>query len=83
MAKAEILVVEDESIVARDLASRLEQLDYAVTALAASGPEAIRKATETLPDLVLMDVRLRGDMDGIEAAQQIRERLNVPVVYLR
>jgi len=82
MAKAEILVVEDESIVARDLASRLEQLDYAVTALAASGPEAIRKATETLPDLVLMDVRLRGDMDGIEAAQQIRECLSVPVVYL-
>ena len=82
MAKVAILVVEDEGIVARDLASRLEQLGYAVPGIAASGREAIRKALETLPNLVLMDVVLKGDMDGIETAGQIRESLNVPVIYL-
>ena len=82
MAKADILVVEDESIVARDLANRLKRLDYHVTGIAASGEDAIGKAVEAPPDLVLMDIMLRGDMDGIEAAGQIWERLGVPVVYL-
>ncbi len=82
MDKAHILVVEDESIVAMDLADKLKGLGYAVVATVASGEEAIQKAAETHPDLVLMDIRLRGEMDGVQAAQHIRAHLDVPVVYL-
>jgi len=82
MANARILVVEDEAIVAKDVQSRLEGLGYAVPAIASSGEEAIGKAAETQPDLVLMDVRLRGEMDGVEAAGQVRDRFNIPVIYV-
>ena len=77
-----ILVVEDEGIVAMHLKNRLKSLGYAVSAVVFSGEEAIKKAAETHPDLVLMDIRLKGEMDGIEAAEQIRVRFNIPVVYL-
>jgi signal transduction histidine kinase len=77
-----ILVVEDEPITALDLRARLRGLGYAVPAIASSGEEAIRKAGEIRPDLVLMDVRLKTDMDGIEAATAIRSQLDIPVVYL-
>lgn len=82
MAKARILVVEDESIVAKDIQNRLKKFGYAVPAVASSGEEAINQATETCPDLILMDVRLRGEIDGVEAARQIRIHLNIPVIYL-
>jgi CheY-like chemotaxis protein len=82
LAKANILVVEDESIVALDLKHRLQNLGYAVVAIAASGAEAIEEVEETQPDLVLMDIRLKGDMDGIEAAREIQIRFGTPVVYL-
>ncbi len=82
MANAKILIVEDESIAALDLENRLESLGYSVAAVAASGEEAIQQAAETRPDMVLMDIRLKGDMDGIEAAQEIRARFDIPVVYL-
>ena len=82
MAKANILVVEDESIVALDLKHRLRNLGYAVVAIVASGSKAIEKAGETQPDLVLMDIRLKGDMDGIEAAREIQIRFETPVIYL-
>lgn len=82
MENVQILVVEDESIVAIDIQNRLKGLGYSVAAIASSGEEAIKKAEETHPDLVLMDIRLRGDMDGIEAAKQIHAHLNIPVVYL-
>jgi len=82
MNKTNILVVEDESIVALDLENGLRSLGYSVPALASSGEEAIQKAAETRPDLVLMDIRLRGDMDGVEAAGEIRARFDIPVVYL-
>ena len=82
MAKAKILIVEDESIVALDLENRLRNFGYSVPGVAASGEEAIQKAAETRPDMVLMDIRLKGDMDGIKAAQEIRARFDVPVVYL-
>src|SRR5437773_3394601 len=82
MAQARILVVEDEGIVAEDIQSRLENLGYAVPAVASSGEEAMKKAAETRPDIVLMDIVLKGDMDGVEAAEQMRDRFNIPVVYL-
>lgn len=82
MAKAQILIVEDESIVAKDIQNTLKILGYAVSAVASSGEEAVKKAAETHPDLVLMDIVLGGDMDGVEAAAQIRARFDIPVVYL-
>ncbi|HXF93562.1 MAG TPA: response regulator [Nitrospiraceae bacterium] len=82
MEQAKILVVEDEPIVARDIQLSLQRLGYDVPATAASGEEAIRKAAETRPDLVVMDIVLKGKMDGVETAQQLKDRLNVPVIYL-
>jgi len=82
MPSAKILVVEDENIVARDICARLEQFGYDVAPPVATGEDAIARAEESRPDLVLMDIMLRGRMDGIEAASTIRGRLNVPVVYL-
>jgi CheY-like chemotaxis protein len=82
MSKVQILVVEDENIIALDLRIRLNGLGYAVLAVATSGEEAITKATELHPDLVLMDIRLRGEMDGIEATQIIQAHSDVPIVYL-
>src|SRR5512139_2167279 len=82
MVGSKILVVEDERIVAKDISRRLEKLGYTVVATASSGAEAIRKAREIHPDLILMDVQLKGDMDGIDAAQQIRADADIPVIYL-
>jgi CheY-like chemotaxis protein len=81
-AKARILVVEDEGIVALDLKLRLLGFGYLVTALAASGEAAIQAAATTRPDLVLMDIRLQGHMDGIEAAREILARFDIPVIYI-
>jgi two-component system, response regulator PdtaR len=80
--KKRILVVEDDRIIARSLRMILEQLGYEVTALASTGQAAINEAKETEPDLILMDIILDGDMDGIEAAQVISSHLSVPVIYL-
>lgn len=77
-----ILIVEDEIIVAADLKGRLENLGYTIIGMAANGRDAIRKTGETTPDLVLMDIMLKGDMDGIETAQKIRDLYDVPVIYL-
>jgi PAS domain S-box-containing protein len=82
MSDVKILVVEDESIVAMDIKHRAESLGYTVTGITPSGEDAIQKATETLPNLVLMDIVLKGEMDGVEAAQKIRDTLDIPVVYL-
>ncbi|MBI2360744.1 MAG: response regulator [Deltaproteobacteria bacterium] len=82
MSSARLLVVEDERIVAKDIQSRLRGLGYCVPALASSGAEAIRKAAEMRPDLALMDIVLKGEMDGVEAAAYLREHLGIPVVYL-
>jgi CheY-like chemotaxis protein len=79
---AKILIVEDESIVQLDLQSRLRRLGYAVVGVASSGEEAVAKAIDLAPDLVLMDVRLDGNMDGVEAARRIRVVRPVPVVYV-
>jgi PAS domain S-box-containing protein len=77
-----IMVVEDERIVARDLQKRLQKLGYTVSAVVSSGIKAVEKTKEINPDLVLMDIVLRGDMDGITAAEIIRSQLGVPVVYV-
>ena len=82
MNQTNILVVEDERIIAFDLKQRLEALGYRISAVVPSGEEAIEKAAELQPDLVLMDIHLEGGMDGIEAAQRIHERLRIPVVFL-
>jgi len=82
MAKTSILIVEDEGIVARNIQKRLQKLGYSVPAVASSGREAIKKAVSTNPNLVLMDIVLKGDMDGVEAAKKIKSRNDLPIVYL-
>ncbi len=82
MRKPKILVVEDERVVAADIEESLRKLGYHVVGAAASGVGAIRRAVETEPDLVLMDIKLKGRMDGIDAAQELHERLGIPVVFL-
>jgi diguanylate cyclase (GGDEF)-like protein/PAS domain S-box-containing protein len=77
-----ILVVEDESIVALDIQDRLESLGYEVPNTVASGEKAIEQAGVLRPDLVLMDIQLQGRMDGVEAADQIRQLFGIPVIYL-
>ncbi len=77
-----ILIVEDEALVVKDIQMRLERLGYAVSAIASSGEGAIQKAAETDPNLVLMDIVLKGDIDGVEAANQIGSRFNIPIIYL-
>ena len=77
-----IMVVEDSGIVALDIKQCLLSLGYQVPAVVSSGEEAVDKAIEFGPDLVLMDIMLKGDMDGIEAAAEIRSRLNIPIIYL-
>jgi CheY-like chemotaxis protein len=81
-AAARILIVEDERLIAIDLQRRLMRLGYTVVALAASGMEAIQKALTLRPDVVLMDIRLQGDMDGVEAAQHIQASAAIPVVFM-
>lgn len=82
MNNVNILVVEDESLVAKDIQNRLKKFGYTVPMIVASGEEAIEKATEFCPDLVLMDIQLKGKIDGIEAAQEIYASCNIPVIYL-
>ncbi|MEH2163837.1 MAG: response regulator [Nostoc sp.] len=82
MTSAKILVVEDEAIVAKDLQNRLIKFGYRVPVIASSAQEAINRAVEISPDLVLMDIKLKGLMDGIEAAQEIHKYLDIPVIYL-
>jgi PAS domain S-box-containing protein len=82
MTNAKILVVEDEAIVAKDLQYRLISFGYTVPVIASSGEEAINQAVKISPDLVLMDIKLKGTMDGIEAAQEIHRHLDIPIIYL-
>jgi PAS domain S-box-containing protein len=79
---ANIMVVEDEYIVAKDIQNTLTNLGYTVPAIAASGEEAIKKANEMQPDLILMDIVLKGALDGVETANEIKTQLDIPVVYL-
>jgi PAS domain S-box-containing protein len=78
----QILVVEDDGIIAEYVREALQDLGYAVPAVASSGPQALDLAAEHSPDLILMDIRLKGRMDGIETAAQMRAHFRIPVVYL-
>jgi CheY-like chemotaxis protein len=82
MNNARLLIVEDEAIVATDLQKQLSKLGYKVEGRAKSGEEAVRLARQFSPDLVLMDVRLMGPMDGLEAAKLIHRETGIPIVYM-
>jgi two-component system, response regulator PdtaR len=77
-----LLVVEDEAIVAADIEERLTKMGYKVEAIADSGEEALTLAAERKPDLILMDIILKGAMKGTDAAQRVSNELKIPVVYL-
>lgn len=77
-----VLVVEDEGIVAMDLASRLEDLRYEVVGIAFSGKEAIRIAEVTFPEIVLMDIGLQGETEGIEVAEIMKEKYKAEIIFL-
>ena len=82
MEKLKILIVEDEGVVALQLKINLQKWDYAVSGIFASGEEALENLKTSSPDLVLMDMNLQGDLDGIETAEVIRKQYNLPVIYL-
>ena len=82
MEKKKIFVVEDESIVSLEIQSRIKHLGYTVSGTAASGDEAIRKVIDLKPDLILMDIRIKGEMDGIETAAEIKKIYDVPIIFL-
>lgn len=82
MNKISILIVEDEAIIAYDLANKVRQLGYEVTGTISTGEEAIELARLHRPALVLMDIQLAGAMDGITAAQQIYRECNLPVLFM-
>jgi PAS domain S-box-containing protein len=81
MEKAKILIVEDEAIIAMGIESKLQSLGYEVTAIVNNGEKAIDKAEADKPDLILMDIRIKGEMDGIDAAEEIRNRFCIPVIF--
>mgnify|MGYP006318964003 CR=1 FL=1 len=82
MPAAQILIVEDERIIAAELTRRITRLGYDVIATAGSGAEAIERARASCPDLVLMDIGLPGEMNGLEAGVRIWEELKIPIVYV-
>ncbi len=82
MDNARVLVVEDESILAMGLKRKLEDMGHIVLETLNSGEKAIKAAQEHVPDIILMDIVLKGSMDGIEATKIIRKQMNIPVIYL-
>ncbi|RKE35752.1 PAS domain S-box-containing protein [Paraburkholderia sp. BL23I1N1] len=82
MAPARILIVEDDRVVARDIAQQMNRAGHTVVGITARGEDALPLAAESAPDLILMDVRLEGELDGIDTARLLRENFNLPVVFL-
>jgi DNA-binding LytR/AlgR family response regulator len=82
MSKTRILVVEDESIVAKDIQRTLEKLGYEVPATASSAESAFQKLEEVEPDLVFLDIKLKGEQDGVHIAEHIKDRYDIPVIFL-
>jgi PAS domain S-box-containing protein len=82
VGRVRILVVEDEVIVAQNIQYALQDLGYDVSAIALSGDEAVERVAELQPDLVLMDIKLQGEMSGVEAAERIRSRFDIPVIFV-
>ncbi|MBI1396153.1 MAG: diguanylate cyclase [Betaproteobacteria bacterium] len=82
MSKARILIVEDEGVIALDIEHHLSVAGHNVVGIANSGEKALERAMTLRPDLILMDIVIKGDMDGIETARRIRARLDVPILFL-
>jgi len=82
MSASKILIVEDEAVVSLDITRRLEKMGYDIIGRIASGEEALELIQQDRPDLVLMDINLQGDIDGIETANQLYQTYNIPVIYL-
>jgi DNA-binding LytR/AlgR family response regulator len=82
MSKINVLVVEDESIVSKDIQHSLKKLGYKVAGAASTGTDAIAQAESEKPDIILMDIMLKGEMNGIEAAEVIREKFAIPIIFL-
>jgi len=77
-----ILIVEDENIIALDIRSMLEDLGYMVSDVVSSGEESIERASKIRPDLILMDIKLKGNLDGVSAGEEIIKQFHIPIVYL-
>jgi CheY-like chemotaxis protein len=77
-----VLIVEDETLIAEELTERLSRLGFCVIAAVDSAEEGVAIATNDHPDLILMDIRLKGEKDGVQAAKEIRQQIDVPIVYL-
>jgi len=77
-----VLIVEDETIIAMDMQCKIRQMGCEVVGRVASGEQAIEQAAHLKPDVVLMDIKLRGKIDGIAAAREIQQKENVPVIFL-
>lgn len=82
MEKLNIFIVEDESIVAKDIQNSLIKLGYNVVGFANNGKDAIEKIKDLMPDLILMDIMIKGDLTGIEVSEKIKEDVNIPVIFL-
>jgi signal transduction histidine kinase len=82
MSKIKILIVEDELIAANNIAKNLEKQGYDVVGIVNSGEKAIAKVTETFPNLILMDIQLRGKLNGIETAEIVRDKFQIPIVFI-
>ncbi len=82
MSKTNILIVEDESIVAKDIQMSLRKLGYNVVAICSNGEDALLAVEEHTPELILMDIMLKGEMSGIETAEKVKSRFNIPIIYL-
>jgi two-component system, response regulator PdtaR len=82
MNKAKIMIVEDDKIISMEMRLRLKNMGYDVVAVVTNGMDAIQVATEKTPDVVIMDIKLEGYMDGIQAADRIHFLLDIPIVFL-
>lgn len=82
MSASKILIIEDEAVVSLDITRRLEKMGYEVMGRLASGEEALELVQQDPPDLVLMDINLQGEIDGIETANKLYQNHNIPVIYL-
>ncbi len=82
MQKTKVLIVEDEAIVALELQYRLTSLNYEVVGTASTGEKALALAEEARPDLVLMDLKLKGKMNGLETSQEIKNKFSIPSIFI-
>ena len=82
MRKGKILIVEDEVIIALDLKKTLKDLGYSLVGTVTSGEEAVKAAGKMHPDLILMDIKLQGHINGLEAGKKIQDKFNIPIIYI-